>query len=91
MRALLNSEGAHVFENAYCAAPDCGPSRTAMLTGLRPKTTGFTDNSARPLEESGVWKDWTTLAKAFSNALQLLVQWRLDALLPLWVGGLVPL
>ena len=67
MRALLNSEGAHVFENAYCAAPDCGPSRTAMLTGVRPKTTGFTDNSARPLEESGVWKDWTTLAKAFSN------------------------
>ena len=47
MRALLNSEGAHVFENAYCAFPDCGPSRTAMLTGLRPKTTGFTDKKLR--------------------------------------------
>ena len=29
-----------VFTKAYCAAPACNPSRTALLTGLQPSTTG---------------------------------------------------
>ena len=29
-----------LFTNAHCAAPACGPSRSALLTGLRPSTTG---------------------------------------------------
>ena len=33
-----------LFENAHCAAPVCNPSRTAVLTGLRPTTTGIYDN-----------------------------------------------
>jgi arylsulfatase A-like enzyme len=28
------------FERAYCAAPTCQPSRVAVMTGLRPSTTG---------------------------------------------------
>lgn len=32
------------FANAHCAAPVCNPSRTALLSGLRPSTTGIYDN-----------------------------------------------
>jgi len=34
-----------LFNNAHCAASLCNPSRTALLTGLRPSTTGIYDNS----------------------------------------------
>jgi arylsulfatase A-like enzyme len=33
------------FTRAYCAAPICNPSRTALLTGKRPGVTGVYDNS----------------------------------------------
>jgi arylsulfatase A-like enzyme len=33
-----------LFTRAYCAAPACNPSRTAILTGLRPSTTGVYHN-----------------------------------------------
>jgi arylsulfatase A-like enzyme len=29
-----------LFSNAYCVVPACNPSRVAVLTGLRPETTG---------------------------------------------------
>jgi arylsulfatase A-like enzyme len=32
------------FTNAHCPAPLCNPSRTAVMTGLRPSTTGVYDN-----------------------------------------------
>ncbi len=33
------------FTRAYCAAPACNPSRTALLTGLHPSTSGVYLNS----------------------------------------------
>ena len=32
------------FANAYCAAPACNPSRAALMSGMRPSTTGIYHN-----------------------------------------------
>ncbi len=37
----LANEGA-LFRHAHCTAPVCNPSRTSVLAGLRPSTTGVT-------------------------------------------------
>ncbi len=39
------------FTHSYCAAPVCNPSRTALMSGLRPSTTGVYSNST----------DWRTV------------------------------
>lgn len=33
------------FTQSYCASPACNPSRTALLSGLRPSATGVYENS----------------------------------------------
>ncbi len=40
----LASRGA-LFRDAHCSSPLCNPSRTAMLTGKRPSTTGVYGNN----------------------------------------------
>ena len=35
-----------LFTDAHCAAPVCGPSRTAIMSGKRPWTTGVYSNNA---------------------------------------------
>lgn len=32
------------FTRSYCASPSCNPSRAALMTGLRPSTSGIYDN-----------------------------------------------
>ena len=39
-----------LFRNAHCAAPVCSASRHALLSGLRPSTTGWYSNTSKSLE-----------------------------------------
>ena len=52
------------FDRAYCAAPSCQPSRAAILTGLRPSTSGdyVNDQKMRKL-----LPDVVTLPQYFSQ------------------------
>ncbi|MBZ0299709.1 MAG: sulfatase-like hydrolase/transferase, partial [Anaerolineae bacterium] len=39
------------FENAYCNAPLCGPSRVSLITGLYPSQHGVCGNQAEPIRD----------------------------------------
>jgi iduronate 2-sulfatase len=54
-----------LFERCYCQFAECGPSRTSILTGLRPETTKVFTNEAqwRPAAPSAV-----TLSRHFRDA-----------------------
>src|SRR3954462_6346489 len=41
------------FTHAYCGAPSCTPSRSALLSGSRPGTTGIYDN----------YNDWNAIIR----------------------------
>jgi arylsulfatase A-like enzyme len=53
-----------LFTNAYCAAPACNPSRAALMTGIRPSTSGVYHNS-QPWRRSPVLKDAVTIPQHF--------------------------
>jgi uncharacterized sulfatase len=71
------------FSRAYCQAPLCNFSRTSMLTGLRPETTGVMDNNTRFR-----WKlpDVVTLPQQFRAA-----GWRTAAFGKIFHGGSIPI
>ena len=52
------------FTRAYCAAPACNPSRAALLTGVRPSTSGVYHND-QPWK--GPLKGAVTLSQHFRN------------------------
>ncbi|MCX7014475.1 MAG: sulfatase [Candidatus Sumerlaeota bacterium] len=56
-----------LFANAHCAAPVCNPSRTALLTGLRPSTTGIYDNAQAPSPPDHLAKRVVLLPQHFKN------------------------
>ncbi|MBN2412422.1 sulfatase [candidate division KSB1 bacterium] len=53
-----------LFTNAYCAAPACNPSRAALMTGIRPSTSGVYLN-AHPWRKSPMLQDAVTLPQHF--------------------------
>ena len=53
-----------LFTNAHCAAPLCNPSRAALMTGIRPSTSGVYHNP-QPWRSSEVLKNAVTLPQHF--------------------------
>ena len=53
-----------LFEQAYCAAPLCSPSRTAVMMGLRPSTTGIYGN-LNWFRDMPQYENWVTLPQYF--------------------------
>ena len=53
-----------LFANAHCAAPLCNPSRAALMTGIRPATSGVYHNP-QPWRQSPALRDAVTLPQHF--------------------------
>ena len=56
--------GGVLFTNAHCAAPACNPSRTAIMTGLSPSTSGLYENGQKMRE---ILPDAELLPKYFAR------------------------
>lgn len=56
-----------LFTNAHCQSPLCNPSRTSVMTGLRPSTTGIYGLSPW-FRTVPALKDVVTLPQRFANA-----------------------
>ncbi|GAA3617392.1 sulfatase [Flavivirga amylovorans] len=59
-------DNAMVFKNAVCAAPICGPSRSAILSGYMPNRTGVYGNATNMIYSEIVKKN-ATLPEYFSK------------------------
>jgi arylsulfatase A-like enzyme len=60
------AEQAMVFRNASCPGPVCGPSRSALLSGFMPYTTGIYTNANNMLNSKLV-QEHATLPEYFSK------------------------
>lgn len=58
--------GSVVFQNAHCAGPVCGSSRSALLSGFMPSTNGIYGNSQN-MRNSKLVQDHATLPEYFSK------------------------
>ena len=56
-----------LFTNAHCQAPLCNPSRSSLLTGLRPSTTGIY-GLAPGIRRVAALKQHVTLPQTFTQA-----------------------
>jgi arylsulfatase A-like enzyme len=55
-----------LFTSAHCAAPLCNPSRAALMTGIRPSTSGVYQNN-QPWRQSPVLANVRTLPQYFQD------------------------
>jgi len=55
-----------LFTNAHCPAPLCNPSRAAVMTSIRPSSSGVYKNN-NPWQESPVLKDASTIPQYFQK------------------------
>ncbi|MDF7824809.1 sulfatase [Pontiellaceae bacterium B12227] len=55
-----------VFENASCSSVACNPSRSALMSGMNPHTTGLYSNS-QEMRSSPALKDAIMIPRYFSN------------------------
>ncbi len=62
----FTKKGTIVFKNAVCAAPVCGPSRSALLSGFMPSTSGVYNNTQNMIYSDLVKKN-ATLPEYFSK------------------------
>lgn len=60
------AQGSVVFQNAHCAGPVCGPSRSALLSGFMPSTSGVYGNSQN-MRQSALIQQHATLPEYFSK------------------------
>ncbi|MEH0152896.1 sulfatase [Limibacter armeniacum] len=60
------AQNGQVFTQAYCAASVCNPSRTALMSGYRPSTTGALGNGYK-LRSSPLLKDAPMLNQWFQQ------------------------
>ena len=55
-----------LFTNAHCQAPICNPSRTSIMWGMRPSTTGFYDNKVHGARAVAFTSEHLSMPRCFA-------------------------
>ncbi len=56
-----------LFANAHCQAPICNPSRTSLMFGMRPSTTGVYDNSPNAARTPAFYNQYVSMTRHFAQ------------------------